>query len=650
MAAIDQREDTAPFWPRRNWWLALLAILVLASALRYPGYDFSLPFLDQPDEVFFALPARMIIDFGTAKSINFHHYPPGIIQIYYVVMRLFHDPATPPASVIWIVRLIAITTSLGVISLLGLLGYHAVGRTAGLLGAAFWAIIPIFVNNSRWGTAEIFVTFFSVLALYLTIVGIIYRRESWTTHGTYALMLAILFKYHCVFLAPVVLFMPLWGGGVSRRRVLANTGRFALFSAWLLLLTPVLDAYFATKTLTNVNWVPHIQIREFPNPLDMYHNFRFVIAYFDWQVLLPGWLGLGLIVADQSLRGRTLRVLSFLGGALLLWLAGISLFGAQGPHAIRFLFAWVSLLVMLSGWGYALLLRALGRALTHYAPRYKRPGIASALLLLCALFLPSLTASIQNLRTHLWEDPRNFVTQYMDSTVAAGRYVISKGTSTLFNPDWGGYAGETAFELASFKEPTHHPIQTWREQDVDYAILHHSEYDQLFLADPFGYLRETTRLKGWAPQPNYRYTTMVVLLLHPIQHQATGQLGPIRLVGYELESHDVSAGATILFHLYWQAEAATATDYQVFNHLLDAEGNLVAQIDGPPLPSERRGTLDWDDPEEILYSREYVLALPKDLAPGEYSLVSGFYRRDTGQRLLAPTGEDALWVTRIEVE
>ena len=657
MAAITQNVDAAPFWPRpfwppRNWWLALLVILVVAGALRFPGYDFSLPYLDQPDEVYFALAGRMIIDFGSAKPIGHHHYPPGIISIYHVILRLFHDPATPPASVIWIVRLIAITTSLGVIALLGLLGYHAVGRTAGLLGATFWAIIPIFVNNSRWGTAEIFVTFFSVLALYLTIVGILYRRESWTTHGTYALMLAILFKYHCVFLAPVVLFMPLWGGGVSRRRVLANTGRFALFSAWLLLLTPVLDAYFATKTLTNVNWVPHIQIREFPNPLDMYHNFRFVIAYFDWQVLLPGWLGLGLIAVDRSRRGRTLHALAFLCSALLLWLAGISLFGAQGPHAIRFLFAWVSLLVMLSGWGYALLLRALNSTLDRLYPQYQRAGMAGAALLLAALFLPSLVDSVENLQWALAEDPRNFVTQYMDSTVAAGRYVISKGTSTLFNPDWGGYAGETAFELVSFEEPTRHPIQTWREQDVDYAILHHFEYEQLFLADSFGYLRETTRLKGWAPQPNYRYTTMVVLLLHPIQHQATGQLGPIRLVGYELESHDVSAGATIPFHLYWQAEAATATDYQVFNHLLDAEGNLVAQIDGPPLPDPllRRGTSNWNDPEEIIYSREYALALPEDPPPGEYSIVTGFYRRDNGQRLLTPTGEDSLWVASINVE
>ena len=312
MAAIDQREDTAPFWPPRNWWLALLVILVLAGALRFPGYGFSLPYIDQPDEVFFALSGRMIIDFGSAKPIGHHHYPPGIISIYYVVTRLFHDPSLPPASVIWIVRLIAITTSLGVISLLGLFGYHALGRTAGLLGAALWSITPLFVNNSRWGTAEIFVAFFSILALYFSAVGTLHRRKNWTTYATYALMLAILFKYHCVFLAPVVLFMPLWGEGVSRRRVLANTGRFALFSAWLLLLTPVLDAYLATETLTNTNWIPHVQIREFPNPLDMYHNLRLALGWFNWQILLPGWLGLGLIAADRSLRGRALRILAFL--------------------------------------------------------------------------------------------------------------------------------------------------------------------------------------------------------------------------------------------------------------------------------------------------------------------------------------------------
>ena len=110
---------------------------------------------------------------------------------------------------------------------------------------------------------------------------------------------------------------------------------------------------------------------------------------------------------------------------------------------------------------------------------------------------------------------------------------------------------------------------------------------------------------------------MVVLRLYPIQHSATGQLGPIRLIGYELTEESVEPGESLPFHLYWQATAATEADYQVFNHLLDDAGNLVAQADGPPLPDPllRRGTGAWDDPEEILYSREYVLTLPEDLAP-----------------------------------
>ena len=652
MAAITQNVDAAPFWPRRNWWLALLVILVLAGALRFPGYGFSLPYIDQPDEPNFILSGRMIIDFGTAKSLNNHFYPPGIISIYYVVFRLFHDPTTPPGSVIGIVRILAITTSLGVIAVIGLFGYHAVGQVAGLLGAAIWSITPLFVENSRWGTAEIWVVFFAILALYCTTVAILYRRESWSTFATYALMLAIVFKYHSVFLAPLVLLAPLWRGRVSGNRVLANWGRFALFSFWLLFLTPALEFLDPIAEQHAGTWVRHKRAVSSVSPLTLYDNLTDALGWLDYHVLIPGWLGLGLLILDRSLRGRGFRALSFLGGALFLWLAGISFFGAQGPHAIRFLFAWVSLLVMLSGWGYALLLRALGRALSHYAPQYKRPGIAIALLLLCALFLPSLTDSIQNLRAHLWKDPRNFVTQYMDSTVASGHYIISKGTSKLFNRHWGGYAGETVFEIASFEQPTDFSVEHWRELGVDYAILHYDVYDRLFEDDPFDYLGKTTRLKGWEHQPNYRYTTMVVLLLHPIQHQATGQLGPIRLVGYELESHDVSAGATIPFHLYWQAEATTATNYQVFNHLLDAEGNLIAQIDGPPLPDPllRRGTMDWSDPEEIIYSREYALALPEDLPPGQYSLVTGFYRRDNGQRLLTPTGEDALWVTRVVVQ
>ena len=643
------------FWPRRNWWLALLVILLLAGALRFPGYDFSLPYTDQPDEVFFALSGRMIIDFGTAKPIGHHHYPPGIINIYYVLLRFFHESATPPASVIWIVRLIAITTSLGAIAIIGLFGYHALGRAAGLLGAAFWAFYPLFVEQSRWGTAEIFVTFFSVLALYLTFVGIHYRRESWTTHATYALMLAVLFKYHCAFLVPVVLFVPLWNRRVSRQRILANTGRIVLFSAWFLLMTPVLDAYFVNDTThTNPDWVRHVQLRHFPNPLDMYYNLRLAFASFDWRILLPGWLGLALFTVDRSMRrGKTLHALAFLGGALFLWLAGISLFGAQDTHVIRFLFAWVSLLVMLAGWGYALLLRALESSLTRHLPRRRKFAVGAAGALLLAINLPNAWTALNDTWQATLPDQRNFLAAWADSTLPASKYIATFDNRKTLNREWGGYAGDTQFknEGSPFSDTT---IDEWRAQGLLFAIVPHFQYKLWREGGTDDFFTQTTLLKSYPPSNAYRGPAMVVLLLHPIQHQATGQLGPIRLIGFELgeDAAAATAGQSFAFHLYWQAEAATATDYQVFNHLRDAEGNLVAQVDGPPLPDPllRRGTKDWDDPEEIIYSREYALALPEELAPGEYSLVTGFYRRDNGQRLLTPTGENSLWVASISVE
>ena len=329
-AVFAETHEERPFWPRRNWWLALLVILVLAGALRYPGYDFSLPYVDETDVTAFILSGRMIIDFGTAKSIQFHTYPPGIIQIYYVVMRLFQDPAMPPASVLGIVRFLAVTTSLGVIAIIGLYGYHAVGPVVGLFGAALWSITPLFVERSRWGSAEIWVLFFSLLALYCTTVAILYRRESWSTHATYALMLAIVFKYHCVFIAPLVLLAPLWRGSVSWKRVFANLGRFALFSAWLLFLTPVLEFLDPIPEEQMILWMGFTRAKSAVSPLTLYYNLAAALGWLNYWVLIPGWLGLGLLFWDRPSPDKARQATAILFGALFLWLTGISLFGAQG--------------------------------------------------------------------------------------------------------------------------------------------------------------------------------------------------------------------------------------------------------------------------------------------------------------------------------
>ena len=642
------------FWPRRKWWLALLVILVLAGALRYPGYDFGLPFVEhlgvRADEAFYVLAARMNLDMGTAITMDAHHYPPGILSLNYFMLRLFQDSRSPPTVVLGSLRLIAISISLATITILALLGYHLGGTPAGLVSAAFWAVTPTIVEFSRYATADIYVTCFTLLAFWLTLTGAIYERTSWTTMGTYTLMLAVIFKYQAVLIAPLLLAAPLIQGWRSAGRIaLGNLARFALFSAWLLLLTPVLDAFLEPEAAIAPNsWIIRLDIDSTAGLGQFSAGIQSVLAELDLRPLLPGWLGLLWLIKGRF--GKQHLTLLFVILSVIAWNSGLSLFQ---EHYIRFLLAPVSMMIFLAGMGYMLWWQFLQQRIIHFTLGQRRLVLGAALFALVALNLPNMWTALQETRAFTLPDQRNVLAHWADKNLPSSRYISNYDNRRTLDRDWGGYAGETRFEYAGnpFADTS---IAEWRAQGVLFAIIPHFQYKLWREGGVHEFVTETTLLKSYPPSDAFRGPAMVVLLLHPIQHEATGQLGPIRLIGFELgeDGAAATAGESFSFHLYWQATAPTATDYQVFNHLLDAEGNLVAQIDGPPLPDPllRRGSKDWDDPEEIIYSRQYTLNLPEELAPGEYTLVTGFYRRDNGQRLLTPTGQDSLWVTSISVE
>ena len=648
-ASLPTAHSERPFWPRRNWWLALLVILVLAGALRYPGYDFSLPYVERErtDESYYLLTARLAIDYGSAKPLNMQHYPPGIIAVNYIVLRLFQDPSTPPSTVLPGLRLLAISVSLTTVVALALLGYHAANPLAGLIAAILWALTPELVNISRFATSDIYVTFLTVMTLWMTIVGVLNERPGWLIGTTYALMLAIIFKYSALALVPLVLLAPLLNGRRALRIVASNIGRFAIFIAWLLLLTPFLEAFqIYDGTGPDTSWAGILRKDTSPNLTGFINILRSFFTELNLLPLLPGWLGMAWL-AGRASRTKERFAAIFLLVVVLAWFVEMSL--VQSNHLL-YTFPPMSLLILLAGVGYALIWQATAPRLARVLRRPVWLPAAGALALFCLLNLPNLQASVANLRDKMRSDQRNDLVIWADGTLLASKYIANDNNRRTLNREWGGYAGETRFHYTG-NVLSDTPLEEWRAQGVLFAIVPHFQYQLWREEGTNEFVTETTLLKSYPPSDAHRGPAMVVLLLQPIPHAATGQLGPIRLIGYELAEESARPGDSLPFHLYWQAAAATVTDYQVFNHLLDEEGNLVAQADGPPLPDPllRRGTSNWDDPEEIIHSREYVLTLPEDLAPGEYTLVSGFYRRDTGQRLLSPTGEDALWVTRIEV-
>jgi len=101
----------------------------------------------------------------------------------------------------------------------------------------------------------------------------------------------------------------------------------------------------------------------------------------------------------------------------------------------------------------------------------------------------------------------------------------------------------------------------------------------------------------------------------------------MELRGYAAER----TGDTLNVTLFWRASAAMGYDYTVFVHLLDANGNVVAQHDGQPTWQLPIPTSTWQ-PGETLRDRHPIL-LPADLPPGEYRLRVGVYFWQTLERL-----------------
>ncbi len=98
--------------------------------------------------------------------------------------------------------------------------------------------------------------------------------------------------------------------------------------------------------------------------------------------------------------------------------------------------------------------------------------------------------------------------------------------------------------------------------------------------------------------------------------------GPlITLPGYRLERD----GDALRLTLFWQAAGAPG-DFTRFVHLLDAAGNIVAQVDGAPA-GDSYPTGQWQPGEVVADGLTFDLSA---LPPGDYRVAVGFYAPTEG--------------------
>ncbi len=116
----------------------------------------------------------------------------------------------------------------------------------------------------------------------------------------------------------------------------------------------------------------------------------------------------------------------------------------------------------------------------------------------------------------------------------------------------------------------------------------------------------------------------------------------IEIIGYDLQS-----GNPLEIVLYWESLASVGENYDIFVHLLDGTGTIVAQIDQQPL-SGLTATSSWQEGD--LIRDPLSMNLPADLKPGTYDLQMGLYLKKTGERLSisgAPSVDQALFLDSI---
>jgi hypothetical protein len=117
------------------------------------------------------------------------------------------------------------------------------------------------------------------------------------------------------------------------------------------------------------------------------------------------------------------------------------------------------------------------------------------------------------------------------------------------------------------------------------------------------------------------------------------------LVGQVVQA-TAAPGSNLTIKLYWRALAVMDEDYTVFVHLLDASGQIVAHKDDQP-EGGKYPTSFWDVGETV--ADGYIVALPADLAAGDYRLEIGVYRAGDGARLQVRNGGDAITLETLRV-
>jgi hypothetical protein len=144
-------------------------------------------------------------------------------------------------------------------------------------------------------------------------------------------------------------------------------------------------------------------------------------------------------------------------------------------------------------------------------------------------------------------------------------------------------------------------------------------------------------------------TNQLALLDHHFLVGINGNTAGLALVGstaIPLAAHGpLQADQQLRLNVTWQPLQTFAEDWKVFVHVVDVNGQVVAQFDGQPLEGAYP-TSHWIPGELIKDS--YPLRLPSAAASGPYRVYLGLYNEAIGARLPVPGDSEGRIILDVE--
>lgn len=637
----------------RQWfWAGLLVVLFIAAFLRFASAQFSLPYVDHPDEPAYFVGGQEWR--GLLEPIGYYDgIPPAYVALHTLIQPVLESVGQSGlAATTLFMRMVSVVVNLLTLVIIALSARMMAGPVAGVIAGAAWGFSPLVLENGVYALPDPFIYLFTVLAFWWAALA--WQRQDrrhdvlWSVVAGLA---AVLMKYPAL---PALLPGLLVGTAfaLSRPRqwrwLTLQILSIGLIGFWLVFIYGVDFGNLQREGAI-------VQSQGLGNMLDIgrvTHNLLQTFEPLGLAFCLLAFLA-GTAAYLYS-RRHALPVVSLplvgLGLSLILtfpWLA--SSYSQVMPVTVRYVLPATAIVCVFVG---ASIWQALQLARFHQA---SLPALRwSAALVLVAVtllvWLPQLVQDRALVQSRRLPDTRVQLRQWFDLNLDPGTVIVDIDNHKTFNPIWGGIPHRQWVDWWLSSNLLEYPLQEWRDvRGMSYAVLSLTSIHEIEQT-PEGraYLSQMLRLRDFSGGQS-RGPQMALFRLWRMEHEIDVQFGDaIHLIGYDQIPESARPGDALTFRFYWKANQTPLDNYSLFIHLIPiGEYRILAQLDGAPAAPDRP-TLTWNDPSETLISPPLTITLPATLAAGDYRVILGLYNYVTGERLTIGA-ESAYLLTTISV-